>query len=190
MLGAVTLLAVLFGVGVSAASDLRPFLVGELADLVLLEQPISLAAHQVIAEDGRVLTLGDKRGKVLLVNLWQKGCAPCRAEMRDFAALQDDLGTDRFEVVALPMEKRKARSARKILDSWGASSLAAFENDPSALAGVLFKQGFLTERPAYFAYPTTYLINRKGEMVATREGFMHWDTKEVRALLRALLAEE
>ena len=98
--------------------DIEGYLVGEMAQLELLETPVSVTAHQVSYLDGSIHTLEEKTGKVLLVNLWAKWCIPCRDEMQDFANLQRDLGDDRFEVVALPMKKRSAKSSRKILKSW------------------------------------------------------------------------
>ncbi len=110
--------------------------------------------------------------------------------MKDFSSLQRDLGGERFEVVALPMEKRSIRSARKILNNWGAENLKPYGNDPQALAGVLYKEGYFTEKKSSFVYPTTYLVSKTGEILAVRKGFLHWDTAEARALLTALMDDE
>ena len=105
--------------------------------------------------------------------------------MPDFASLQRDLGDDRFEVVALPMEKRSAKSARKILKGWNAENLQPYGNDPKLLARVLYDEGFFTETEISFIYPTTYLVDKTGQILAFREGFMHWDTPDARALDRS-----
>lgn len=168
------------------ASALGSCLVGEMAELEPLEKPVSLAEHRIVYPDGSERALGDKRGKVLLVNLWAKWCLPCRAEMKDFSRLQRDLGDDRFEIVALPMKQRSLRSARKILDSWNAPNLEPYGNDPQALARVLYEQGLFTETTIEFVYPTTYLVGKHGEILAIREGFLSWDTPEARALIEAL----
>jgi len=168
------------------AGGLESYLTGELAELELLETPVSLADHQVTYPDGSTHALKEKNGKILLVNLWARGCVPCRDEMKDLASLQEDLGDDRFEVVALPMEKRSIKSARKILKSWDAEELQPYGNDSQALARVLYDEGFFTETEISFVYPTTYLVSKKGEILAVREGFLHWDTPEARALITAL----
>lgn len=170
----------------TTAGELESYLTGEMSRLEVLESPISLARHQITYPDGEDRALEEKSGKVLLVNLWSRGCVPCKDEMKDFAALQRELGDERFEVVALPMEKRSTRAVRKILDSWEAENLEPYGNDPKALARVLHDEGFFTESQISFVYPTTYVVNKKGEIVALREGFMHWDTPEARALITAL----
>ena len=184
-------LIVLVLAGASAhAVDLEPFLTGELADLERPETPVNLSALPITYLDGSEHTLAAKHGKVLLVNLWARWCIPCKDEMQDFVALQRDLGDDRFEVVALPMKKRSAKSSRKILKKWGAGSLEAYGNDPQTLARVLYDEGLFTETSISFVYPTTYVVDKKGEIVAIREGFLHWDTPEVRALIAAMKNDE
>ena len=173
-----------------SAGQLDTYLTGELAALQVLESPVSLADHEVTYPDGVVRPLGEKRGKVLLVNLWARWCVPCKDEMKDFASLQRDLGDDRFEVVALPMKKRSIRSARKILKGWEAGNLEPYGNDPQTLARVLYDGGLFTERTISFVYPTTYLVDKDGRILAVREGFLHCDTPEVRALIRALKDDE
>jgi len=172
------------------AGDLADYLTGELAELVELETPVSLAGHEVTWPDGSVRPLSGKQGKVLLVNLWARWCVPCKDEMKDFSSLQEDLGDDRFEVVALPMKKRSIRSVRKILKSWEAGNLQPYGNDPRALARVLYDGGLFTETTVSFVYPTTYLVDKDGEILAIREGFLHWNTPEARALIQALKDDE
>ena len=167
--------------------ELESYLVGEMAALELPARPVSLAGHEVTYPDGGRRTLAEKRGKVLLVNLWSKGCLPCRAEMKDFASLQRDLGGDAFEVVALPMERRGIAAVRKILRKWGAENLEPYGNDPQALARWLYDEGWFTETAVSFTYPTTYLVSKEGVILAVRVGFLKWDTPEARALIKALL---
>jgi thiol-disulfide isomerase/thioredoxin len=173
--------------GVASADGLDELLVGEMAKLDVLETPVSVAGITITDMEGAQRTLEEKRGKVLLINLWSKGCAPCKSEMPDLDLLQRELGGENFEVVALPMEKRSANSSRKILAKWGAENLPAYGNDPQALARSLNDAGLFTEKKISFVYPTTYLVNPEGEIVAVREGFLHWDVPEARALIRRLM---
>jgi thiol-disulfide isomerase/thioredoxin len=172
------------------ADDLETYLTGELAELEILETPISLAKHQITYPDGELHELREKNGKVLLVNLWARWCVPCKEEMKDLASLQRDLGDDRFEVVARPMKKRSIKSARKILKAWEAGNLQPYGNDPQMLARALYDAGLFTETQISFVYPTTYVVNKNGEILAIREGFLHWNTPEARALISALKYDE
>ena len=88
------------------------------------------------------------------------------------------------------MEKRSIGSARKILKNWEAENLQPYGNDSEDLARVLYEEGFFTEKRVTFVYPTTYLVNKSGEILAFREGFLHWDSPEARALITALMNDE
>ena len=169
-----------------AGAELSDYLNGELAELDQPHKSISLAALQIIHPDGEQSVLAEKSGKVLLVNLWDRGCVPCRNEMPDLAALERDLGDERFEVVALPMNKRSLRSIKKTLASWGAANLTPYRNDPQVLARVLYDEGLFTESAISFVYPTTYLVDKQGRIVAIREGFLHWNTPDARTLIEAM----
>ena len=49
--------------------------------------------------------LSNFNGKVLLVNLWATWCAPCRVEMPSLDRLEDILGDESFQVIAIAVEK-------------------------------------------------------------------------------------
>ena len=106
--------------------------------------------------------------------------------MKDLSTLQADLGDDRFEVVALPIKKRSTKSARKILRRWKAENLQPYVQDPATLAQILYDQGLFEDTKVSFVLPTTYLVNANGNILAVQEGFLNWDTSDVRALITAL----
>jgi len=168
------------------ADDIESYLVGELASLESLETPVSLADHQITYPDGSDHPLKEKAGKALLVNLWARGCVPCKDEMEGLSNLQKELGDDQFEVVALPMEQRSIKSVSKILNKWKAENLQPYSHDLHALARILYDQHLFTEPEISFAFPTTYVVNKSGRILAVREGFLHWDTPEARALISAI----
>ena len=51
--------------------------------------------------DGSKLKVSEKKGKVLLLNIWGTWCGPCRAEMPTLIALQNEYGERGFEVIGL-----------------------------------------------------------------------------------------
>ncbi|QQS33844.1 MAG: TlpA family protein disulfide reductase [Acidobacteriota bacterium] len=63
--------------------------------------PPTLANTQYQLLDGTPFKLSDKKGKVLLVNIWGTWCGPCRAEMPHLIALQNKYGPQGFEVIGL-----------------------------------------------------------------------------------------
>ncbi|MBA2379131.1 MAG: TlpA family protein disulfide reductase [Blastocatellia bacterium] len=51
--------------------------------------------------DGTTFKVADRRGKVLLLNMWATWCGPCRAEMPALVKMQDDYRDKDFEVIGL-----------------------------------------------------------------------------------------
>ena len=64
----------------------------------------------------RSARLADWRGKVVLLNLWATWCLPCRKEMPSLDRLQKELGSDKFEVVAVSVDRKGLEASRKFLD--------------------------------------------------------------------------
>ena len=123
---------------------------------------------------GRAHTLGDFKGKVVLLNLWATWCAPCREEMPALDRLQATLGGPRFEVVALSIDQQGPQIARKFYDEVGVKSLALYV-DRSAQAA--FKLGAV-------GLPSTLLVDARGREIGRHVGPAKWDAPEVLAELR------
>lgn len=51
--------------------------------------------------DGTKFKISDRKGKVLLLNLWGTWCGPCRAEMPHLVEMQGEHGPKGFEVIGL-----------------------------------------------------------------------------------------
>jgi len=51
--------------------------------------------------DGTKFKISERKGKVLLLNIWGTWCGPCRAEMPDLIKLQDKYGPQGFEILGL-----------------------------------------------------------------------------------------
>ncbi len=63
--------------------------------------PSGLAETEFELIDGTKFKVTDKKGKVLLLNLWGTWCGPCRAEMPTLIALQDRYRDKGFEIIGL-----------------------------------------------------------------------------------------
>lgn len=127
--------------------------------------------------DGRSLTLADFKGKTVLLNLWATWCAPCRKEMPALDRLQAALGSDKFEVVALSLDRDGAEKARKFLADIQVSHLK-FYIDPTA------KEGF-NLKPV--GLPTTFLIDGEGREIGRLAGPAEWDSEAAKSLVSEAL---
>lgn len=61
----------------------------------------SIAQAELKTMDGSTFKLADKKGKVILINLWATWCGPCLAEMPSFVKMQETYGPQGFEILGL-----------------------------------------------------------------------------------------
>lgn len=97
-------------------------------------------------------------GKVILLDFWATWCAPCKAEIPDFIDLQERYGKDGLQIVGVALDKMEA--VEKFAPGMKMNYPVLFGNETvSALYGGIS------------ALPTTFIIDRKGNIVTSFEGF-------------------
>jgi len=150
---------------------------GQVAGFVFKSVPEELPRAIFVDADGRERTLADWKGKVVLLNLWATWCAPCRKEMPALDRLQASLGSEKFEVVAVSVDRTGIEGARKFLDEINVKRLAVLA-DPSARMATTLKA---------IGLPATLLIDAEGRELGRLVGPAEWDAPEAKALIRAAL---
>lgn len=63
--------------------------------------------------DGTTFKISDKKGKVLLLNLWATWCGPCRNEMPHLVEMQEKYREKDFEVIGLNTDNESVESIKK-----------------------------------------------------------------------------
>jgi thiol-disulfide isomerase/thioredoxin len=148
-----------------------------MAAFVFKKEPEALPDVRFQDANGTEKTLSDWRGKVVLVNLWATWCAPCRKEMPALDRLQKELGSSKFEVVAISIDRTGLAGARKFLDETGVKNLALYADPTTKLSSVLKAVGL----------PVTVLIDAKGREVGRLVGPAEWDSEDAKRLIRAAM---
>ncbi len=159
---------------------INSYLMGEIASLDVLIPPEPMPNHVMMRAGGSPLSISDLKGKAVLLNLWASWCAPCQAEMKELLALQQALGSETFEVVALNVDRGGVPAAIDALDEWG----IAYGDDGLAI---------YTDKSMKSAFdiaggklPTSLIINREGLVIAKYIGPLKWDEPEALVLFQAL----
>lgn len=163
--------------GASKSADGPAAASGKLAAFVAKKTPEPVPAVTFKDGAGNDVTLEAFKGRTVLVNLWATWCGPCREEMPSLDRLQAALGSDKFEVIALSLDRGGADASKKFLDEVKATNLKLYV-DPSAKAGSALK---------LIGMPTTVLINREGQEVGRLAGSAEWDSEEAKKLIEATL---
>jgi thiol-disulfide isomerase/thioredoxin len=109
--------------------------------------------------DGQVLDSKDLLGRVVVLNFWYAGCAPCRAETPDLADIASDYEGKGVQVVGVNVRDTAETAlafARKQNLNYPSVMDIEFGSVVQAYTGVVSPS----------AVPTTLVINAKGEVTA------------------------
>lgn len=155
---------------------------GDVAAMLAADPPQSLKFLAFNGPDGKPLTLADRAGKTLLVNLWATWCVPCRAEMPALDSLQASKGGPGFEVVAINVDTGDDTKPKKFLAETNIKSLAYYRD---ATMGVF---NALKERALALGLPVTLLVDPEGCLIAAMNGPADWSGPDAAKLVEAALA--
>ncbi|HEX5999450.1 MAG TPA: TlpA disulfide reductase family protein [Hyphomicrobiaceae bacterium] len=155
----------------------NPLSAGHMAAFVFRDQPAPLPEIKLQDAEGKERTLADWRGKVVLLNLWATWCLPCRKEMPSLDRLQAALGSDKFEVVALSVDRKGLEASKKFLDEIKVEHLGLYV-DPTARTNTMLRA---------IGLPATILIDAQGREVGRLLGPAEWDSEDAQRLIRAVV---
>lgn len=155
---------------------------GDVAAMRAAEKPVSVSQIAFTGPDGKQMTLGDYKGKVLLVNLWATWCAPCREEMPELDSLQAQKGGEDFEVVAINIDTGSDEKPKNFLNEIGVKNLAL--NRDASMSS--FNE--LKRKNLAFGLPVTLLVDGDGCQIAAMNGPAPWDGPDALRLIDAAKA--
>lgn len=129
--------------------------------------------------EGQQRSLEDYRGKVIFLNFWAGFCAPCREEMPSMERLVRQYQERGLVMVAISFDP-EAQASQDFMAQFLPGQRSAMEvlHDPQASVG----QQYGTE-----LIPETYIIDRRGQIIARFVNAYDWTRPEVKALIEELL---
>lgn len=102
--------------------------------------------------DGKLMTLSDLRGKVILVNFWASWCPPCRAEMPALNKVFERYRATGFVVLAVNTTFQDVETEAR----------AFYQNLGLTIPAVLDRDGQVSRSYQVQALPTSFFIDSQG----------------------------
>lgn len=151
-----------------------PVFQGEARPFVANQDRPPLPALTIADKDGNPIDLATFKGKALLINLWATWCAPCIREMPALDRLQADMGGDRFQVVAISVDRGGMNEVGPFFEKAGISHLTPYiDQKMTSMRAFPLKEGL----------PLSILVDAEGREVGRLAGAAHWDGAEAKALI-------
>lgn len=134
-------------------------------------------ALELVNLNGEKVALSDYKGQVVLLNFWASWCPPCVHEMPSMARLNTQLAGKPFEILAVNLAEER-------------SAIQAFTDEhPVNFPILLDPTGSAVKTWQVFAYPSTYLIDKQGQIRSVLYGGTEWDEAHHVEKIEALLNE-
>lgn len=127
--------------------------------------------------DGVTRDLAGLRGKVVLLNFWATWCPPCVEEIPSMQRLYQRLHGQGLEIMAVDVGEEPAQ-VRGFLRDKAVDFPVLLDPDGSAL-----------KTWKIYAFPTSLVVDRGGNIRYAVYGAFAWDADEVVNLMQGLLAE-
>jgi thiol-disulfide isomerase/thioredoxin len=164
-----------------SAAALTPFTKGQVAAMVAPQKPVSLQNVSFKGADGQPISVQSFAGKTVLLNLWATWCIPCREEMPALNALQKEMGSDKFEVVAVNIDTGDDEKPKAFRSDYGIDRLGFYRDDTMGAFNALKKDGLA------FGLPVTLLVGPKGCLLSAMNGPAAWDSQDAKGLIKAAI---
>tara|TARA_R110000851_G_scaffold98223_3_gene212696 strand:+ start:33968 stop:34513 length:546 start_codon:yes stop_codon:yes gene_type:complete len=133
--------------------------------------------HNVLNQQGASVSLQEFAGKVVYVDFWASWCGPCRKSFPWMNAMQAKYQQQGLEVVAINLDVDSAL-AHEFLSKLPAQFNLRFDPDGD-VAHAFELQGM----------PSSFLFNRKGELVQSHVGFYQQNIPAYEQEIQMLLQE-
>jgi thiol-disulfide isomerase/thioredoxin len=144
------------------------------ATALVFSVTVPLAAHAKQAPafavktlEGKALKLTDLKKRPVILDFWATWCGPCRASMPHLSTMQARYEKQGLAVIGMSVDETGPQSVKKFANTLGVKFTLAMANDE-----VLDAYGPIR------SIPTTFFINRKGQIVRRVVGYIDGETME------------
>jgi peroxiredoxin len=118
--------------------------------------------------DGKMVSLSDYKGKVVLVNIWATWCPPCVEEMPSMEKLYKKFKGENFEILAVS------------IDEPGLKAVAPFMKKSSlTFPALIDSEGTIKTVYGITGIPESFIIDKQGILIKKIIGPVDWTTPKI-----------
>lgn len=133
--------------------------------------------------DGSTFKIADRKGKVLLINLWATWCGPCRAEMPALVRMQDAHRDKGFEVIGVDTEESDTvEDINKFAGELGLNYTLVW--------GDTKLQSALLNISKFPGIPQSFVVDRDGNLRGVFRGANPSDVRKMEQLVARVVGDE
>ncbi len=127
--------------------------------------------------EGKTVSLDSFKGKVVFLNFWATWCPPCRAEIPSMIELYNRFKSKGLEIVGVDLQEDKATVA-KFVKQYKMNYTVLL--DTTGQVGQIYGARSI---------PTTYIVDRRGNILARTIGTREWNSTEIIKLFEEILKQ-
>lgn len=142
-----------------------------------LAQALEPAPNFTLAGVKEEVTLAAQQGKVVYLDFWASWCTPCRQSFPWMNELQARFGNKGLKIIAINLDKDREQS-QAFLDATKPTFTIAYDPD-----------GKSAEAYRVMGMPSSYLIDRKGQLHSSHIGFRDKDKAALEQQIEELLQQ-
>ena len=129
----------------------------------------------VLPGDNKSINLAKLKGKVVYLDFWASWCDPCRKSFPWMNDIHSRYDSKKFTIIAVNLDANK-KDATKFLGKMPADFDIAYDPNGKVAAKYNLK-----------AMPSSYLIDKKGQLVFAHKGYREGDSTEIEEKIRKLI---
>lgn len=141
----------------------------------------AVAEAEIKNLDGTTWKVADKKGKVLLLNMWATWCGPCRSEMPTLVKLQEANRDKGLEVIGLNTDDETVEDIARFV--------AEMKLNYTIVWADTGLQNALLKISKFGGIPQSFIIDRNGDLRGVFRGANPADVKKMSELVEMIVNE-
>src|SRR3954464_4480220 len=145
----------------------------------------AIAQANLKTTDGTNFKIADKKGKVLLINMWATWCGPCLAEMPSFVKMQDKYGPSGFEILGLDTDDESdslKADIDKVVKEKGINYPIVFSDSDTQAAFLNISK--------FGGIPQSFLVDADGNLRGVFKGANKQNVVKIEEMVAEMLGQE